>query len=186
MPGCTHWAAFERRPTTVWSEREVCLLLWKTENGSCLMAAARSTRAPSTVVVVKCSLLDWHFQVQIVCECCSRQSSSVQDASAGCWWTNAGCCSEQVVSFRLLDKLSYHYSTLPPVFPSMTLCYPLLPLPAPEPSPLPLPLWLLASTGRGSPHVPRSFKAHIIDQCRFRPLWLMWEILYFCINVYWL
>lgn len=31
-----------------------------------------------------------------------------------------------------------------------------------------------------------SVKAYIIDQCWFRPLWLMWEILYFCINVYWL
>jgi len=39
-----------------------------------------------------CSVLEWDFQ--FVCECCSRQVSSVLGTSASCWWTNTGCCLE--------------------------------------------------------------------------------------------
>lgn len=118
--------------TTVWSEREVCLLLWKTENGSCLMDAAQSTRAPSTVVVDKCSLLNWHFQVQIVCESCCSQSSSVQDISAGCWWTNAHCCSEQACVFPSVSQTFiplWHPATCVPLYdPILPSVVPSLPL----------------------------------------------------------
>lgn len=172
------------------SEREVCLPSWQTENGSFVMVAARSTRAPSTaVVVVKCSMLEWHFQVQIVCECCSGQSSSVQDTSAGCWWTNAGCCSQQACVFPSVGQTFIplrHPATCVPLYDPV---FPLLTRPCLWSPPLPSPHycsgWWLVQAGELY-KFPWFVKTHIIDQCRFRPLWLMWEILYFCINVYWL
>lgn len=109
---------------TAWSEREACLLLWRTENGSFFKwVQHEGTRVPSAAVVVTCSLLDWHFQVQIVCECCGRLSSGVQDSSAG----PAAAAQNKPVSFPLLDKLWCHYANpatcVPPhdpVFPSVT------------------------------------------------------------------
>lgn len=86
--------------------------------------------------------------------------------------TNAGCC--------IFPCWTNFRTTIPPVFPFHDPVFP-------PSTPIPLPLWLLlVCTGKGSQRVARSSQAHIVDECRFRPLWLVWEILYFCINVYWL
>lgn len=145
---------------------EVCLLLWLTENGSCLMATARSTRAPSTALVVKCSSLGRHFQVQIVC---GGQSSRVQDTSAVCWWTNTGCCSDLACLSPCWTNsffFFYHYSNPATCVPFYDPMFPLFsPLPAPR-TPL-LPFWLLVSSGGGSPCVR---PVHQSPHCRPVPV----------------
>ena len=162
MPGWTRWAAFERRPATAWSEWEVCLRKW-------LLFGRMQQEAPERPLLPPCSTCSslGVFQVQI------SLWMLQQDASAGRRWTNAGCCSEGAgVSQHLCSPLSPPPS-LPPSLPPTTLavgCYRRGIFTCPS----------LPSHNSGP------LKAHIIDQCRFRPLWLMWEILYFCINVYWL
>lgn len=159
MPGCTQWAAFEWRPATVWSEWEVCLLLWKTENGSYLMDAARSTRAPSIAVVVKCSLLDWHFQVQIVWmlqqaerQCSGHFSSLLMDR---CWLLLRArpCLSLCWTDFRTTMAPCHLCS---PMWPCVPLCCPFPALNPPLPSSHYHSGCRLVQTG-GSSCVPRSF-----------------------------
>lgn len=136
MPGCTHWAAFEHRPTTVRPEREVCLLLWRIENGSCLMDAARSIRAPSTAVVVKCSPFgSTFFRCRESVNAAAGRAPVFRMLQRDAVGKNAGCCSEQAWVFPSVGhtfKPLRHPATcvplLDPVFPSVAPSLPLNPL----------------------------------------------------------